>query len=81
MPIKIQNRTNGLVLLRLNSGDMLHLAPRITSAEIMDAEVTGNPKVQKLLDRQVIALHKVVKKESLPTELKKEKAKSKKGKK
>ena len=59
MPVKIQNLTNRPVLLRLNSGQTLHLAPRTTSSEIREVEVKSNSKVQKLEGRRVIALHKV----------------------
>ncbi|MGA1870569.1 MAG: hypothetical protein ACMUJM_18695 [bacterium] len=58
MSVFIENLTNRLVLLRLNSGQTLHLAPRASSREIPDIEVRKNLKVQKLLDRHIIALHK-----------------------
>lgn len=57
MPIKIKNLTNRPVLLRLNSGQTLHLPPRIFSNEIMDVEVANNVKVKKLQEQFVIALH------------------------
>lgn len=59
MPVKIENRTNRLVLLRLNSGQTLHLSPHEISAEIREAEVTDNAKAQKLEGRRAIAVHKV----------------------
>jgi hypothetical protein len=80
MSFKIENLTTRPVLLRLNSGQALHLAPRTISAEIFDVEVENNPKVQKLQDRRVIDLHASgVKKERLPAGT--EKAKYTKGKK
>lgn len=57
MPVTIENLTNRPVLLRLNSGQTLHLTPRTTSGEILDVEVKSNTKVQKLAGRRVIALH------------------------
>ena len=66
MPVKIVNRTKRLVLLRLNSGTMLHLPPRTISSELMDVEVNGNRKVQKLMDLHVIALRRVEKTEQAP---------------
>ncbi|MGA3244216.1 MAG: hypothetical protein ABSE41_06355 [Bacteroidota bacterium] len=79
MPVKIQNLTNELVLVRCNSGVTLHLAPRTESKEIMDVEVIQNPSVQKLLDRHVVALHKEEKEGrsvAATSEVKKEKTES-----
>ena len=59
MSVFIENLTNRPVLLRLNSGQTLHLAPRATSRKISEIEVTKNLKVQKLQNRHIIALHKV----------------------
>ena len=64
MSIKVENLTNRPVLLRLNSGRTLHLAPRTTSEEVMDVEVQNNAKAQKLEGRRVIALHQVEEKRS-----------------
>lgn len=76
MSFKIENLTNSPVLLRLNNGRTLHLAPRTTSSDIMDVEVNQNAKVQKLKDRHVITLHEVKKKEQPAAGPKGEKAKS-----
>ena len=81
MPVKIENLTNRPVLLRLNSGQTLHLAPRIATTEIMEVEVKGNTRLQKLQERHVIALHEVGKTEPPAAVPKKEKAESTKGKK
>ncbi len=61
MPVEIENLTNRPVLLRLNSGNTMHLAPCTTSTQILDVEVNNNSKVQKLQDRKVIALHPAIK--------------------
>jgi len=74
MPVTIENLTNRPVLLRLNSGQTLHLAPRTTSGEIREVEVKGNAKAQKLLDRRVIALHKIEEKKRSTRGRKKSKA-------
>jgi len=66
--------------LTLNSGNSLLLGPGGQSAELRDAEVENNPKVQKLLAQQYIALHAGGKKERADTGAKPKKAKSKKGK-
>jgi hypothetical protein len=79
MPVTIENLSKKPVLLRLNSGKTLHLAPNKTSSELRDAEVRSNTKVQKLQDRYVIALHEVRKKGVPPDAPKKEKAESTEG--
>ncbi|MDH3974194.1 MAG: hypothetical protein OEV42_07930 [Deltaproteobacteria bacterium] len=56
MPVKLKNLTNRPVLIRLNSGQSLHLAPRVISADIPDVEVKSNAKVEKLRKRRVIDL-------------------------
>ncbi len=56
MSIEIKNLTSRPVLMRLNSGQSLHLAPGATSAEVLDSEVSNNPKVTKLQGRHIISL-------------------------
>ena len=48
--------------LTLNSGDSLLLGAGGQSGELREAEVENNPKVQKLLTQQSIALHATAKK-------------------
>jgi hypothetical protein len=55
--ITIENLTGRPVSLRLNSGTILHLQPRMITPEIVDVEIQSNAEMQKLLDRRVIALH------------------------
>ncbi len=81
MPVKIENLANRPVLLRLNSGQTLHLAPHRTSGEVVDVEVERNAKVQKLEERRVIVLHKVEEKKRSTLAKKKNKAESTEGKK
>ena len=81
MPVKIENLANRPVLLRLNSGQTLHLDPRRTSAEVLDVEVERNAKVKKLEGRRVILLHKVEEKKRSTRASKKSKAESTEGKK
>jgi hypothetical protein len=59
MPCKIENLTMRPVLLSRTSGPTLRLAPRETSSELGDVEVTNNPKIEKLQERRVIMLHRV----------------------
>lgn len=73
MSIKIENLINRPVLLRLNSGQTLHLAPRTTSKEIMEVEVQGNSKVQKLQGMNLIILHEVKEKQFPPSKPKEKK--------
>jgi hypothetical protein len=56
MPVRIINLSSGLLTLELNSGEALHLAPSETSGSLPDLEVTGNRPVQRLLDRDLIAV-------------------------
>lgn len=55
--VQIENKTERLVLLSLNSGTALHLAPGTTSEQLPEAEVDNNPKVQKLREQRIIAVH------------------------
>ena len=81
---RIENLTERPVLLRLNSGRTLHLAPRGTSEEVSDVEVKNNAKFEKLIERRII--HQPVEKKLSPSihgfeKGKKPKNKSKKSKK
>jgi hypothetical protein len=58
MPVRIINRSRGLLTVELNSGDTLHLAPSETSPPLQDIEVTANRWVERLLDRDLIAVQK-----------------------
>ena len=56
MPVTIKNLTQRPVLIRLNSGATLHLAPAAISAAIPDGERVRNAKIEKLVKRRVISL-------------------------
>ena len=62
MPVKLKNLTKRPVLLRLNSGLTLHLAPDSISAELQEHEINGNTKAKKLNDQNVIFWHEEEKK-------------------
>ena len=79
MPVKIQNLSNRPVLLRLNSGQTLHIDPRKTSGEVLDVEVERNAKANKLVARRVITLHKVEEKKRPSAGSKRKKAEPKEG--
>lgn len=53
----IANLTGRPVLVRLNSGTVLHLPPEGRSPELADAEVQDNGEITKLQERLTIALH------------------------
>ncbi len=75
MSVEIKNLTNRPVLMRLNSGRSLHLAPGATSTELADTEISNNAKVEKLTGRHVIALNAVSKRAHRAPSAKKAKAK------
>lgn len=56
MSIQIQNLTNRPVLLRLNSGQTLHIGPLQASGALSDVEVESNTIVEKLKDKHIIAI-------------------------
>lgn len=55
--VAIENLTNWLKSLRLNSGVVLHIPPRSTSQVISGVEVQDNAEVEKLLQRCSISVH------------------------
>jgi hypothetical protein len=57
MATRIENMTNRKVVVRLSSGETLHIPPRTTSDDLSDVEVQ-NDKIEKLVERRVIAVHK-----------------------
>jgi hypothetical protein len=64
MTCTITNRSGRLVSFRGNGGQTWHLAP-FASIEVMDVEVTNNPKVQKLEASGVIAVQQTDELESV----------------
>jgi hypothetical protein len=58
MASTIQNRAKHLLVLPLNSGGTLHLAPGETSSLIEDFELENNEKVERLLKEGLIAVTK-----------------------
>ena len=56
MSVKMKNLTIRPVLLRLNSGSTLHIAPRQMSGECTDGDVRNNDMIQKLLERRVLSI-------------------------
>jgi len=66
--VRIKNLTGRLVSLSLNSGTALHLAPGAVSDEILEVEISDNPKIDKLRDRHVIDIHTEDQKETFTAE-------------
>lgn len=57
MPTYITNISKRLLIVPLNSGETIHLAPGETSADqVEDYELDNNEKVQKLLSNSLLAL-------------------------
>jgi hypothetical protein len=49
MPATYTNQTSHLVILQLNNGNSVYLAPGQRSSAIPDHEVSGNDKIAKLV--------------------------------
>ncbi len=58
MGIKIQNNAAKPIWLRLNSGNSISVFPNQPAPEVENNEIKGNPAVQKLIDRNAIAIVK-----------------------
>jgi len=64
MTCRIQNLTRRLVSIRGNSGESWHLPPNV-AIDLMDAEVTENDKIAKLVAQGVIGLQAIPPEESV----------------
>ena len=58
MTCRIQNLTRRLVSIRGNSGESWHLPPKV-AIDLMDAEVTENDMIAKLVAQGVIGLQAI----------------------
>jgi hypothetical protein len=67
MPLKIENLTTGVVLLRYRSGRTEHIAGGATTEELPDSEVRSNPRILRLAERQIVAVHDVTQREARPS--------------
>jgi hypothetical protein len=54
MAIIITNRTKQLLIMELNSGEAIYLAPDQASAPIDEGQVSGNEKFSKLMRTNLI---------------------------
>jgi hypothetical protein len=60
---RVQNLTRRLVSIRGNSGESWHLPPKV-AIDLMDAEVTNNTMITKLVARGVIGVQAIPAEES-----------------
>lgn len=58
MSYRVTNRTSRTVLLRLRSGQTLHLAAGARTDELDGAEINGNRRIASLVDRHLVTLEK-----------------------
>jgi hypothetical protein len=59
MAMTITNRAQRLIILQLNDGSALYLAPGESSRPVNEVKVSGNEKVRKLMNESVISLSSV----------------------
>lgn len=59
MAFRIKNISHQLLIVSLNSGKTVYLAPRESSHPIEELEISGNEKVAKLLKANLVATTKV----------------------
>lgn len=59
MASQITNKSGGVILVRLRSGGTLHLAAGEQSPELEDADVRNNPRLEPLVQRNLIAVEDV----------------------
>jgi hypothetical protein len=64
MTCRIQNLSSRLVTIRGNSGESWHLPPEV-SIDLMDAEVTDNDQITKLVEKGVIVIEAIPPEESV----------------
>lgn len=77
MPCKITNTSGHMVLLRLKSGQTIHLRPKEESAILEDADVRGNARLSALRDAHLITIDEVAAKSSRKPRSRAKKAKAK----
>ena len=58
MPYMIQSRTDSLLVLQLNLGNIIHLAPG-DSATVNEIDISGNEKVAKMRRSGLLAIEEI----------------------
>jgi hypothetical protein len=56
MPVTITNRSNQLLILHLNDGQAVYLAPGESSRPLEDMQVSGNEKMAKLTRDNLVSI-------------------------
>jgi hypothetical protein len=56
MALTVTNVSGMVLLIRLRSGDSLHLGPGERTGELADAEVRDNPRVDTLVERGLVRI-------------------------
>ena len=56
MPVTITNRSNQLLILHLNDGQAVYLAPGESSRPLEDMQVSGNEKMVKLTRDNLVSI-------------------------
>lgn len=59
MALKVTNVSSNLILVRLRSGDTVHLRPGEQTRELPDAEIKDNPRVTALVERHLVSVDKI----------------------
>lgn len=58
--MRIVNQSRSLLIVTLNSGMTLHLAPRQSSEPIDPSEIDGNAKIEKLRRAGIVSLVRAI---------------------
>ena len=58
MPYMIQSRSDSLLVLQLNLGNIIHLAPG-DSATVNEIDISGNEKVAKMRRSGLLAIEEI----------------------
>src|SRR5438128_12678750 len=64
MPITLTNRASHLLIIELNDGESIYLAPGRTSNSIDEGQVNGNGKLSKLMRNNLLSADAVKAEES-----------------
>jgi hypothetical protein len=57
--VTVTNLSRDMMLIRLRSGETIHLHAGEVTAELPDAEIVGNPRVDVLIERHQVAVKEV----------------------
>ena len=63
MAFRIKNTSHQLLVITLNSGKTVHIAPQDISESIEEIEKSGNPRLEKMKKNSLISIEEEKKKE------------------